>query len=326
MRRRDFIALCGSALAVQSGGAGAQTGSRLKVGFLSPIFATGTPFQTAAFLQGLKETGHVAGQNIEIEYRWGEDQSQKMPALAADLVKAKVDVIAAISTASVHAAQRATNTVPIVFVTGDDPIRARIVENLNRPTANMTGVSFNSSVLGAKRLELFRALVPQTGLIAVLHDPNAPESATMLHDLQEAAQVLKQSLLILGTSGSGDFDKAFASMAQQKADVFIVCGSPLFNAERRRIVGLAERYKLAGMFTNRNFAEAGGLVSYGASIPDAYRQAGNYVGRILKGERPSDLPILLPTKFDLVINLKTAKALGLQISDRMMALSDEVIE
>ena len=190
----------------------------------------------------------------------------------------------------------------------------------------MTGASFNSSVLGAKRLELFRALVPQTGLIAVLHDPKAPESTTMLHDLQEAAQVLKQPLLVLDVSAADDFDPAFASMAQQKADVFIVCAGPFFNAQRGRVVALADRHKLPGMFSNRNYVEAGGLVSYGASIPDAYRQAGIYVGRILKGERPAELPILQPTKFDLVINLKTAKALGLQISDRMMALSDEVIE
>jgi putative ABC transport system substrate-binding protein len=251
---------------------------------------------------------------------------ERCPPLRADLVKANVNVIAAIATVSVRAAQRATNTIPIVFTTGDDPIRAGLVQNLNRPPANMTGVSFSSSVLGAKRLELARALVPNISLIAVMHDPNAPESATMLHDLQEAAQVLKQSLLVLSATAVGDFDRVFASMAQQKAGLLIVCGSPFFNAERTRITGSAERHKLPGMFTNRNFAEAGGLVSYGASIPDAYRQAGNYVGRILKGERPSDLPILQPTKFDLIINLKTAKALGLQVSDRMMALSDEVIE
>jgi putative ABC transport system substrate-binding protein len=324
MRRRDFIAL--SSAAIVAGDARAQNRSRPRIGFLSLLGPNSAPFQTAAFIKGLSETGQEVGQHAEIEYRWGEERVDRMPALAAELVKANVSVIAAFSTVAARAAQSATRTVPIVFLTGDDPIRAGFVESLNRPKANLTGVSFTSSVLGAKRLELARTLVSKTSLIAVLNDPNSPESTTMLHDLQEAADGLKQRLHVLNVKASADFEPMFASIVQQQANLVVVCGSPFFNAERGRIAGLAARHKLPSVFSNRNYVEAGGLISYGASVPDAYRQAGVYTGRILKGERSADLPILQPTKFDLVLNLKTAKAIGLQISDKMMALSDEVIE
>lgn len=324
MRRRDFIALGGAVIVV--GEACAQSRARPRIGFLSLLRPDSAPFQTAAFIKGLSETGQTVGQHVEIEYRWGEDRVDGMPALAAEIVKANVSVIGAFSTVAARAAQGATSTVPIVFLTGDDPIRAGLVESLSRPKGNLTGVSFTSSVLGAKRLELARTLVAKANLIAVLNDPSSPESTTMLHDLQQAADGLKQPLQVLNLRTPADFEPAFASIAQQQADLVVVCGSPFFNSERARFAALAERHKLPSVFANRNYVAAGGLISYGASVPDTYRQAGVYAGRILKGERPADLPILQPTKFDLVINLKTAKAIGLQISDRMMALSDEVIE
>jgi putative ABC transport system substrate-binding protein len=249
-----------------------------------------------------------------------------MPELAADLVRRQVNVIAAFSTVSIRAAKGATGTVPIVFMTGDDPLAAGVVTSLNRPDANVTGVTFSSSVVGAKRLELLLALAPKPDMVAILNDANSSESQVQSRDARQVARTLGQSILDLDIRSVGDIDQAFATMAERKVSAFFASGSPFLNAHRGRLSDLAIRYSLPGVYANRNFTVAGGLISYGANVPDAYRQSGVYVGRILKGASPADLPVLQPTKFELVINLKTAKAMGLAVPDRLLALADEVIE
>lgn len=234
--------------------------------------------------------------------------------------------MATFGTASIRAAKVATSSIPIVFLTGDDPITAGVVDSLSRPGANLTGVTFSSGPLYAKRLEILRGLIPKSDLIALFTDPNSPESVTQSSNLQQVANTLSQSLFSLNASNDSEIERAFVSLAQRRADAFIVSGSPFFNGRRDLISALALRHAIPGMYPNRNFAAAGGLMSYGANIPDTYRQAGIYVARILKGTKPADLPVLQPTKFDLVINLRTARVLKLAVPDRLLALADDVIE
>jgi len=324
MRRRDFIAgLAGTAAWPLV--AHAQQ-SMAVVGYLASTTRDATPFQTASFRRGLNADGLTEGSNLRIEYRWGEDRPEQLPALAADLVTRRVDAIAAFGTAPIRAARAASGSIPIVFLTGDDPIAAGIVDSLSRPRANLTGVTFSSGPLYAKRLEILRGLIPKTDLLALLTDQNSPESVAQSSNIQRIATSLGQLLFAVDASTDAEIELAFGSLVQKRVDALIVSGSPFFNAHRDLLAALALRHAIPAMYSNRNFAVSGGLISYGANIPDTYRQAGVYVARILKGAKPADLPVLLPTKFDLVINLRTARVLKIAVPDRLLALADEVIE
>jgi putative ABC transport system substrate-binding protein len=297
------------------------------VGFLSSLSPRELTSVMPAFHQGLNEAGFVEGRNIAVEYRWAEGHYERLPALAADLVRRQVAVIAAISgTPAALAAKAATTTIPIVFAIGGDPVAPRLVTNLGRPGGNITGVSFYTAPVVTKRLELARELAPRGTTIAVFVNPDNPPSVTEGTTLQKAAAALGQPIQIINVSTEDRIDGAFAAIAKQKIGALIVSSDPLFFVARKELVVLTARYVLPTIFADREQAEAGGLISYGASRPDAYRQAGNYIGRVLKGEKPGDLPVVLPTKFVLLINLKTAKALGLSLPPSLLARADEVIE
>jgi putative ABC transport system substrate-binding protein len=327
IERRKFLATLGGAAASWPLAARAQQGGMPVVGFLHGASADGAAYQVTAFRQGLNQTGYVEGQNVTIEYRWAEGQYNRLPALATDLVAHPLAVIAtAGGISSVLAARAVTKAIPIVFLTGDDPVKFGLVASLNRPGGNLTGVSFLSPVLEAKRVELLRVLVPTATTIAVLVNPNSPGAEARLGDVREAARLLGQQVSIVNAGSEGDFEAAFARLVQQGAGALIVVSDPLFNNHRDQLTALTARHTIPAIYFDREFALAGGLMSYGTSIADAYRQLGIYAGRIVKGEKPADLPVVQPTKFELVINLKTAKALGLNIPDKLLALADEVIE
>jgi putative ABC transport system substrate-binding protein len=326
VKRREFIALVGGAGMAWSLGARAQQQTLPVIGFMSGRSADAGSVVAAAFRQGLQETGYVADRNVAIEYRWADNQVDRLPAIAAELVGRPVSVIAVFGTVPARTAKAASTTIPIVFMTADDPVAVGLVASLNRPGENVTGVSFVSATLGTKRLEMLRALAPKTDLIAVLLDPNSSESQNQSRDVQEAARALGQRLVVLNAGTASEIDTVFTALVQQRVGALLVSGSPTFGSRHKQLVALATRHTLPTMYATREYTTAGGLISYGASILDAYRQAAIYVGRILKGDRPSDLPVLQPTKFELVINLKTAKALGLEVPDKLLALADEVIE
>jgi putative ABC transport system substrate-binding protein len=327
VRRREFIGLLGAAAAWPLA-ARAQRAAKLPtIGFLNPASPDGFAVRLRGLRQGLKDTGYVEGENVGIEYRWAEGQIERLPALAADLIRREVSVIAAVGgDTPALAAKAATKTIPIVFLNGADPVKSGLVVSLNRPGGNVTGISLLAGTVNAKRLELIHELVPHVGSVAVLDNPIVTEAETRLRDLQEAALTLGLRLLFQTVGSERELDAAFATIAEQKAGALFVDGSPFFVSRRDQLIGLAARQALPAMYFDREFAAAGGLMSYGTNFADAYRQAGIYIGRILKGTKPADLPILQPTKFDFVINLKTAKTLGLTVPDKLLVAADEVIE
>jgi putative tryptophan/tyrosine transport system substrate-binding protein len=329
VRRRAVISLLGGASSslLWSLAARAQQQTMPVIGFLSSLSPGDSGFVLPAFREGLNATGLMEGRNIAIEYRWAEGDFQRLPALAADLVRRRVAVIAAISgTPAALAAQAATTTIPIVFAIGGDPIAPGLVSNLSRPGSNITGASFYSSPVATKRLDLAREFVGQESRIGVLFNPENPPGLAEGRAVQEAAEAIRQPLQLLRASTSGQIDDAFTIIEQQRIGAMIVSPDPLFFSERVKLVVLTARHALPTIFADREQVEAGGLMSYGASRPETYRQAGNYAGRIVKGEKPSELPVVLPTKFDLLVNLKVAKSLRIPIPPAVLARADEVIE
>jgi putative tryptophan/tyrosine transport system substrate-binding protein len=327
MRRRDFITLIGSAATAWPLAARAQQRAIPLIGFLHS--ASPGPFAAAvdAFRQGLRETGFIEGQNVAIEYRWAEGQYDRLPALAADLVDRQVSVIVAVAgNAPALAAKAATTSIPIVFVSGGDPVSGGLVASLNRPGGNVTGVSWVATALVRKQLELLHRSVGNPALIGALVNPSYPDHGVQLGELREGANAINQEINIVQAATAHDIDMAFVSLVQKGANALIVVNDPFFVSRRDQIVALAARHRMPAIYFSREFAAAGGLLSYGASLVDAARQGGIYTGKILKGEKPTDLPVMQSTKFEFVINLKTAKNLGLEIPPTVLATADEVIE
>jgi putative tryptophan/tyrosine transport system substrate-binding protein len=327
VRRREFLGLIGATAAGWPIVVSAQQPATPVIGFLSSLARNERPNLADAFRRGLNEAGYVEGRNIAVEYRYADNQYDRLPALAAELVDRKVAVIAATGGGnSILAAKAATTTVPIVFTYGADPVREGYVASLNRPGGNITGVTFFNPLLSAKSLELLDDLVPAPAVIGLMINPRNRESERVLNGAQEAARTLGRELLVLNASTASEIDLVFASLRQRRAGGLFVGGDPFVTTRRQQIVALAARDAIPAVYANRDFVVEGGLMSYGNDVADAYRRAALYVGRILKGDKPAQLPVDQATKFELLINLKTAKALGLTFPPTLLARADEVIE
>jgi putative ABC transport system substrate-binding protein len=324
MRRREFLALLSGAALSWPAAARSQQGMPV-IAFLHSGLPQVNSGIVEAFRQGLREAGFTENRNLKVEFRWAEDHNDRLPALAADLVRLEVAVIAANSVAAV-AAKAATATIPIVFQSGIDPVVAGFVASLGHPGGNTTGVSFFASTLEVKKLELLHEVVPPAAVIAVLANPNNPQAEIQASGLQAAASMLHRPLVILMAGSERDIDTAFATLAQRGTAAAVVVGDPFFNSRRRQLIALAARHAIPAIYSNRENVDDGGLISYGASLAEAYREVGIYTGRILKGAKPADLPVLQPTKFELIVNLKTATALGLALPPALIDRADKVIE
>jgi ABC-type uncharacterized transport system substrate-binding protein len=327
LQRREFMTLIGGAAVAWPLAARAQQPAIPVIGFGHPLSPYNASRWLTAFKKGLNETGYVEGQNVAIEYRWAEGQYDRLPALMADLVRHQVAVIvAAGGEPSPQAAKGATQTIPIVFTASVDPVSSGLVASLNRPGGNVTGVTIFGSEAIAKRVELLRELVPNAASIAYLMNPTHPNAENELRDAQTAAHSLGEQILVIPASSERDFEAAFATISQRGAQSLLIASDSAYFGMRADIISLAARLRLPAMYFLREFAQAGGLITYGNSLPDVYHHVGVYVGKILKGAKPADLPVIQPTKFELIINLKTAKALGLEIPPTLLARADEVIE
>jgi putative ABC transport system substrate-binding protein len=327
MDRRRFVGSVAGGLLAAPLAARAQQPAMPVIGYLNGASAAQFPHLLAGFRKGLIETGYTEGRNVAIEYRYADGRYDQLPALAADLVNRRVSaIVATAGTPTIRAAKGATSSIPIVFVIGGDPVMFGIVANLNRPGGNITGITLVSSEIAAKRLGLLLELVPTAAVIGVLANPNNPVSEPQLKELHDAARTLDRQLLVLKASTESDFAAVFAAVDQQRVDALLIAADPFFDDRRAQLVSLAARHKVPTSYIRREFVTEGGLVSYGPDASDAFRQAGIYVGRILKGAKPADLPVMQPTKFEMVINLQTAKALGLTIPQALLLRADEVIQ
>jgi ABC-type uncharacterized transport system substrate-binding protein len=327
MRRREFITLFGGAAAAWPFVARAQQPAMPVIGFLHPTSPDAFPDRLRGFRQGLKETGYVEGENMMISYRFAENQIDRLPAMAGELVHNQVAVIAAANSPAALAAKAATTTIPIVFIAPEDPVGLGLVASLARPGGNLSGINLLSGELAAKRLELLRQLVPGAARVAVLvNQANVASTETTVRDVEVAARAIGLQIRVLKASTSHEIDAAFATLARERSDTLFVGNDPFFTSRRVQLAILAAHHSIPSTYGTREIAEVGGLMSYGANIPDGWRQAGAYVGRILKGAKPADLPVVQSTKFELVINLRTARMLGLTVPPTLLATADEVIE
>jgi putative ABC transport system substrate-binding protein len=325
MKRREFITLLGGAAAWPLT-ASAQQPAMLVVGLLRDSTAAGSEFMVNGLRKGLAEAGFVEGRNLTIEYAWTEGRSERLSALAAELVDRHARVIVSSALNATYAAKAATSTIPIVFAVNNDPVATKLVASVNRPGGNLTGVAYLGSELGAKRLGLMHEMLPKVTDFAVLAHPTYPSSAPFISDVKAAARSMGFRIEVFNASTESEIDTAFAALSARRLGALLLANHPLFTTGRERIIALAARYAVPTMYVQRESAIAGGLITYGTDVREVYRLAGGYTGRILRGDKPANLPVLLPTKFEMIINLRTAKALGLDVPDKLLALADEVIE